>query len=43
MPPGIRVSFKLDANASRESRPPAKLSVIHDSGTTSSPLNDVPS
>ena len=43
MPPGIRVSLGLEAKASRESGPPAKLSAIQAAGTTLWLLNDVPS
>ena len=38
MPPGIRLSSGLAAKAARESESPAKVSAIHASGTTRSPV-----
>src|SRR5262249_29695991 len=42
MPPGMRLSSGLAANAARESAPPANVSVIHSSETTRSPVSDTP-
>src|SRR6476660_10232219 len=42
IPPGILLSPGLAANADRESSPPAKVSAIHESETTRSPVGDVP-
>src|SRR3954454_6675856 len=42
MPPGMRLSSGLPANAARESTPPLNVSAIHDSDTTRSPVSDTP-
>ncbi len=42
MPPGIRLSSGLAANAARESVAPENVSAIQDGDTTCSPVNDVP-
>src|SRR6476469_5615190 len=42
MPPGMRLSSGLAANADRESTPPANESAIHDSDTTRWPVSDTP-
>src|SRR6185312_17350566 len=42
MPPGMRLSSGLAANADRESTPPANESTIHDSDTTDLPVSDTP-
>src|SRR5689334_11106401 len=42
IPPGMRLSPGLAANAARESRPPERVSAIHDSDTTRSPVSDTP-